>query len=100
MNDFNSIIKSDIPVLVDFYADWCAPCRMMPPILSEVKKEFGNKVRIIKINVDKNPSVAGKYGIRSIPTLYMFQRGEIKWKTTGVTQFNQIKEAIISKTVN
>ena len=71
MSKFNDIINESRPVLVDFYADWCQPCKMVSPILDEVKKAMGEKVRIIKIDVDKNPSIATKYHIRGVPTLML-----------------------------
>jgi thioredoxin 1 len=98
MSAFNEIINGDKPVLVDFYADWCAPCRMMAPTLEQVAGELADKVRIIKVNVDKNQDVAMKYGIRNIPTLILFQRGEVKWQGVGVIQAGQIKQIVLSKT--
>jgi thioredoxin 1 len=98
MNAFNEIIKGDQPVLVDFYADWCAPCRMMAPILEQVAGDMQGKVKILKVNVDKNRDAAMKYGIQSIPTLMLFQKGEIKWKGVGVIQADQIKQIVLSKT--
>jgi len=83
MAKFNEIISSDTPVLIDFYADWCAPCKMMPPILKQVKDRFGDKIRIIKIDTDKNPEISYKYQIRSIPTLILFRNGEKIWQTSG-----------------
>ena len=80
MDTFHSIIKGEKPVLVDFYADWCAPCRMMSPILQGIKHEMGDDIKILKINVDKNQTIAQKYRIQSIPALFIFRKGEIKWK--------------------
>ena len=76
---FQEIISQDKPVLVDFYADWCGPCQMMAPVLKEVAEEFGGKVSIIKIDVDKNQPIAQRFGRRSIPNLILFKNGEIKY---------------------
>lgn len=95
---FEELIKSDTPVLVDFYADWCAPCRMMPPILQEVKKNLGDKVNIIKIDVDQNPGAAQAYQVRGIPTLILFQNGDIKWQQSGVVPAKQLQSAIETNT--
>jgi len=98
MNTFKEMISGTQPVLVDFYADWCAPCRMMAPILEQVSSDMMGKVKVIKVNVDKNGDAAMKYGIQSIPTLMLFQNGEIKWKGVGVIQADQIKQIVLSKT--
>jgi thioredoxin 1 len=97
MNTFNQIINSNQPVLVDFYADWCAPCRMMSPILEQVAKEMQGQIKVLKVDVDKNREAAMKYGIRSIPTLILFQNGEIKWQGLGVLQADQIKQVVKAK---
>ena len=81
---FQEIISQDKPVLVDFYADWCGPCQMMAPVLKEVAKEFGDKVSIIKVDVDKNQPVAQRFGVRSIPNIILFKNGEIKANKAGV----------------
>lgn len=91
---FKSIINSSRPVLVDFYADWCGPCKQMPPILKQVKEELKDKVRIIKVDVDKNPNIATQYQIRSIPTLMIFKEGEMKWSGMGVHTVEQIKSLV------
>ena len=96
MAQFNDIISDDKPVLVDFYADWCQPCKMVSPILKEVKNELGEKVKIIKINMDKNPAVSAKYGIRSIPTLMLFKNGQIKFSQAGVIPAAEIKKIILA----
>ncbi|BBL86505.1 Thioredoxin (chromatophore) [Paulinella micropora] len=70
------ILKSDVPVLVDFWAPWCGPCRMLAPIVDEIAKEFAGKLRVFKLNTDENPSIASQYGIRSIPTLMIFSDGQ------------------------
>ena len=96
MNNFNNIINENTPVLVDFYADWCQPCKLVAPILKEVKVQMGNQVRIIKINVDKNQQLASKYGIRSIPTLILFKKGQIKYSQAGVVSVEEIKQIVLA----
>lgn len=96
MGSFNEIINSSSPVLVDFYADWCAPCKMMAPILQQVSKDMEGKVKVIKVDVDKNEDAARKYQIRSIPTMILFKNGKAVWQGVGVMQADQIK-AIIQK---
>jgi len=81
---FDSLVNQSQPVLVDFYADWCGPCQMMAPVLKEVVQEMGDELKVIKIDVDRNQSIAQKFGVRSIPTLILFQNGEIKWRKAGV----------------
>lgn len=83
--NFSELIQSNTPVLVDFYADWCQPCRIQSPILQEIAREMDGKVRVIKINVDQNQEVSGKYQVQSIPTLMLFRKGEVKWRQAGVT---------------
>ncbi len=91
---FKNIINSKTPVLVDFYADWCAPCKQVTPILKVVKESLKENVRIIKVNVDKNPEIATKYQIRNIPTLIVFKEGAVKWKVAGVRPESEIKSIV------
>jgi thioredoxin 1 len=88
---FGEIIKGNKPVLVDFSAEWCGPCKMMPPILKEVKDKMGESVTILKMDIDRNPAVASAYGIQSVPTLIVFRDGQVKWRQSGVTRADQLK---------
>jgi thioredoxin 1 len=94
MQPFNELINSDQPVLVDFYADWCGPCKALAPVLKETASLVSGKAKIIKINVDKNQAVAGKYQVRAVPTLIIFKKGEIKWRESGVMAAQQLAQVI------
>ncbi|MBO6586061.1 MAG: thioredoxin [Gracilimonas sp.] len=94
---FSELIKGETPVLVDFYADWCAPCKMMPPILKQLKSEMGDRLNIIKIDTERNPDVAIRYQVRGIPNLILFRKGEVLWQQAGVVQMPQLKQIIEQK---
>ena len=96
MSKFLEIINQDKPVLVDFFADWCGPCKTLGPILKQVKDELEDKVSIIKINVDKNQALASKYQVRGVPTMLLFKNGKQVWRQSGVLQKNEIITVINS----
>jgi thioredoxin 1 len=91
---FSELINSEKPTLVDFFGEWCGPCKAMKPILEEVKTKVGESSSIIKIDVNKNPHVAGAYQIQGVPTLILFEKGEIVWRQSGVVMANKLEQII------
>ncbi|PQJ75257.1 thioredoxin [Polaribacter gangjinensis] len=94
MSNFSSLINQEKPVLVDFFAEWCGPCKMMSPILKEVKDELGEKVSIIKIDVDKNQNLASQFQVRGVPTLVLYNKGQQVWRQSGMVQKRELVSII------
>ena len=94
MEKFDDLITSNIPVLVDFYAEWCGPCKMMKPILEDVKAMKGEKVRVVKVDVDKHQELAAYYQIQSVPTLMIFKDGKQLWRQSGALQAKELSELL------
>ncbi len=93
-SNFKDIINSDTPVLVDFFADWCGPCKVLAPILKDVKDELGDTVKIVKIDVDKNQPLASQFQVRGVPTMILFKNGKQLWRQSGVLQKNDLVSII------
>ena len=91
---FREVINGDQPVLVDFSAEWCGPCKMMPPILKELKDELKESITILKLDIDRNPNIARDFQIQSVPTLLIFQKGAVKWRQSGVIPAKQLKQIV------
>ena len=96
MNKFQDIIAGDTPVLVYFFAEWCGPCKMIKPVLEELKKKMGNKIIILKIDIDKNISLSSEYRIQSVPTLVLWKQGEIIWRQSGALSLNELEQVLSS----
>lgn len=92
---FTDIINSNTPTLVDFFAEWCGPCKTMTPILKDVKSKVGDNVKIIKIDVDKSPQAASVFGIQGVPTLILFKKGEIKWRQSGIVPATELEKILL-----
>lgn len=92
---FNEIINKKVPVLVDFYADWCGPCKSMAPILKQLKGELKDTISIIKINIDDNQSLAAKYQVQGVPTFIIFKQGKQTWRQSGMQSVSQLKNALL-----
>lgn len=94
MKQFEELIKGEKPVLVDFYATWCGPCRVMSPILEDLKKRIGDKANLLKIDVDKEEDLTLKYNVQSVPTLMIFKRGELLWRESGIRQAHLLEKVL------
>jgi thioredoxin 1 len=96
-SSFENIIKSEKPVLIDFFATWCGPCKTLAPILKQVKDSLGERITILKIDVDKNQELAAKYQVRGVPTMVLFQNGKQLWRQSGVLAKEEILKTIVEK---
>jgi thioredoxin 1 len=94
MATFNELLQSDVPVLVDFSAEWCGPCKMMAPILKDLKTRMGGQVKILKIDVDRNPSLAASFKVQGVPTLMVFSKGDLRWRQSGVIQAAELERIV------
>jgi thioredoxin 1 len=99
MANFNEIINSEKPVLVDFSAEWCGPCKMMKPILEDLKSRMGDRATILKVDIDQNPKAAAAFKIQSVPTLIIFKKGAVRWRKSGVVQAKEL-ENLLQQNIN
>lgn len=96
--EFNTLIQSEKPVLVDFFATWCGPCQVLAPVLKQVKDQLGDQIKILKIDVDKNQALASQWQVRGVPTMVLYQNGKQLWRQSGVLSKEQILQAVREKT--
>ncbi|MBY5950700.1 thioredoxin [Algoriphagus marincola] len=94
---FQELINGDTPVLVDFFATWCGPCKMMQPILEDTSRQLGERIKIVKVDVDRNPLAASTFQVRGVPTLILFQKGKVLWRESGVVPAHQLVKVIESQ---
>ncbi|WP_286007836.1 thioredoxin [Barnesiella viscericola] len=94
MGKFQEIIAGDTPVLVDFFAEWCGPCKMMKPVLEDLKRKLGDKIVILKVDVDKNESMAAAFRIQSVPTLMLWKNGQIAWRQSGALPLHELEQIL------
>ena len=94
MSKFNELINSNLPVLIDFHAEWCGPCKTLSPIIKSVKSEMGDSLKVVKVDVDKNQGLASKLGIRGVPTLMLYKSGQLLWRQSGVLQKDQLVQIL------
>ena len=97
MSNFDTIIKSEKPILIDFFATWCGPCKTLGPILKQVKESLGDRITILKIDVDKNQQISSQYQVRGVPTMILFQSGKQLWRQSGVLSKDDIIKTILEK---
>jgi thioredoxin 1 len=96
MASFSELVDKEIPVLVDFHATWCGPCKMMEPVIAQLKQKFGEKLSIIKIDVDRNQPLAGKLGVRGVPTLILYKKGKQVWRESGARPLHELESVVNS----
>ena len=100
MSKFSELVNGNEPVLIDVFADWCAPCKIMIPILKDLKVELGGQIKVIKIDIDKNPKIADKFQIKGVPTLLLFKEGKIIWRQSGIHEKKELIDLIRQKIDN
>jgi len=92
--NFNQLVNSEVPVLIDFSAEWCGPCKAQSPVLAEIARELDGKLKVIKIDVDRNPMIASRYGIQGVPTMVLFRKGKVLWRQSGLMDLARLRSVL------